>query len=51
MKYYKEHIDEFTSLFNDEENYIILNDGKPIRDNFLNEEDIEITLDDNLWRR
>lgn len=51
MKYYKEHIDEFTFLFNDKENYIILNDGKPIRENFLNEEDIEITLDDKLDSR
>ena len=51
MKYYKEHIDEFTSMFSDEENYIILNDGKPIRENFLNDEDIEITLDDKIDSR
>ena len=47
MKYYKEHIDEFSKVFSDNENYIIFNDGKPIRNN-INEDEIEISLDENL---
>lgn len=48
MKYFKEYIDEISPLMNDNENYIILNDGKPIRENIINEDDIEVSLDKNF---
>ena len=48
MKYFKEHIDEFSKIYFDDENYILFNDGKPIREHFLTENDIEVSLDERL---
>jgi Fe-S cluster assembly protein SufD len=48
MKYFREHIDEFSKIYKESENYIIFNDGKPIRENILNEEDVEVSLDESL---
>lgn len=48
MKYFKEHIDEISPLFNDNDNYIIFNDGKPIREHFVDDELVDIEMDDSL---
>jgi len=46
MKYYLEHKNEVIPLLNEGENYIIFNDGKPIKEIFLNDSDIEVSMDE-----
>ncbi len=48
MKHFLKHKDKAMSLISDDENYIIFNDGKPIRQNILIEDSLDIDLDNRF---